>query len=108
MKKIIGIVLTFILVIVISGAVYAAQGGATIPDRSVPGAPAQNVDTETYDTPQVEIPDNEVPGGAANTTDIKDEALPKTGGIPAATFYAAGGLMVAAALVISLRKTVKS
>ncbi len=108
MKKIFTVILTLIMVVMISGAVYAAQGGTTIPDQPVPGAPAQNVDNETYNPPEVQIFDPELPGGAAKTTDIKDDILPKTGGVPAETFYAAGGLMIAAALFISLKKTTKS
>lgn len=108
MKKIFVVILTLIMIVTISSAVYAAQGGANIPDQQVPGAPAQNVDNETYNPPEVQIFDPELPGGAAKTTDIKDDVLPKTGGVPAETFYATGGLMVAAALVISLKKTAKN
>ena len=104
MKKLVGIIMTLIIVVMISASVYAAQGGVTIPESPVPGSPAQNVDTETYNPPQIEIPDVGVPGGAA-TTDIKDI---KTGGVPPETFYAAGGLMIAAALVISFKKTAKN
>lgn len=95
MKKIIAFILMMTLVVVIGSSVYAA-----------PGDPAQNVDTETYNQPPFEIPEDEVPGGAA-TTDIRGETLPKTGGMPAETFYVAGGLLIAAALVISFRKTAK-
>ncbi len=108
MKKLFGIFLILIFVFSIGSTSFAANNGTDVPDQPVPGAPIQNAVDETYNPPQVQIIDPELPGGAAKTTDIEDTTLPKTGGIPAETFYAAGGLMVAGALVISLKKTAKN
>lgn len=99
MKKIISLLLAFILVIMAATVSFAAQEDTTIPDPGAPGSPARNVDTITYDEPDIEIIDSEsIPAGSSSTS------LPKTGGIPAEVFYAAGALIVLAGLVLSIRK----
>lgn len=107
MKKLFGIFLILVFVFSIGSTSFAATNGADIPEQPVPGAPIQNAVDDTYGPPEVQIFDPEVPGGAANTTDIKDTVLPKTGGVPAGTFYAGGGVLVAAALILSMKKTAK-
>jgi LPXTG-motif cell wall-anchored protein len=49
--------------------------------------------------------DNAAGGTASVTEEETPKALPKTGGIPAEAFYAIGGIMVLAALILSMRKT---
>ncbi len=111
MKKIISLILALSLVFMIGSFSFAGTD-TDITDPSVPGAPAQNVTDDMY---VEEIDDNGVPGGTSDSStdviDIKDEeppkseALPKTGGIPAEIFYAAGALLIVVALIISLRKS---
>lgn len=115
MKKLVSLFLTVILIIIIGTYSFAAQGDTNIPDPAVPAAPAENVEAATYDEPQITIDDEEIPTGTSDTssetTEIKEETvpkgdvLPKTGGIPAEAFYAAGALFVAAALILSRKKT---
>jgi len=106
MKRIVSTILALILMITICSVSYAATGGTVIPDPNVPGAPAVNVNTETYVEPQREVGDENIPGSATVVDEQlpKGDSLPKTGGIPAETFYVAGVLIIAAALVI-LKKT---
>ncbi|HEX2946636.1 MAG TPA: LPXTG cell wall anchor domain-containing protein [Clostridia bacterium] len=115
MKKLFGIILILVFVISLGSTSLAATNGADVPDQNVPGAPAINVVDDTYDQPEREITDGELPAGtnkgSAKTADIQDQeipkALPKTGGVPAETFYVAGGVLVAAALFLSMKKTAK-
>lgn len=106
MKKIASFLLTIVLVLLIGSASLAATGDTVVPDPNVPGAPVENVNDTTYDEPQREVGDEDIPESATVVDEQtpKGDALPKTGGIPAETFYAAGVLIVAAALVI-LKKT---
>lgn len=110
MKKVLSLILALSLVMIL-GTVSFAEGNTDITDPGVPGAPAVNVDTATYDEP-VTIIDEGAAGGSVDGGNLNEavpggEALPKTGGIPAETFYAAGALIVLAALIIS-RKKVKA
>lgn len=115
MRKLFGIILILIFVFSIGSTSFAATNGVNVPDPQVPGAPAQNVDNSTYNQPAVEIQDQDVPAGpnkgSAQTIDINDQeipkALPKTGGIPAETFYVVGGVLIAAALLLSMKKTAR-
>lgn len=117
MKKILSLVLTLVLIIMIGSVSFAAAGDTVIPDPQVPGAPAENVNDETYVEPPngiVTVDDESIAGGdsetSAETIEIDEEtvpkgdALPKTGGIPAEAFYAAGALIIVAALIISKKK----
>ncbi|MGE5613688.1 MAG: LPXTG cell wall anchor domain-containing protein [Bacillota bacterium] len=109
MKKLIGLLLVFAMIFIAGSVCFAEpEDDANIPDTEVPGAPLENVDTATYDEPPVEIEEEGVPGGepdtSAEVTEIKEEELPKTGGVPAEAFYAVGGLFVVAALVLSRKK----
>lgn len=65
-------------------------------------APAVNVDSVTYTEPNIIITDNDKDKDASKKTD--KGVLPKTGGIPAEVFYAAGAVFVAAALILSRKK----
>ena len=113
MKKTLCFLLTLSLVMILGTVSFAATGDVNIPDPAVPGAPVINTETESY----VQLPDEENAGGNVDGTKDGsglnevvpggDAALPKTGGIPAETFYAAGALIVLAALIIS-RKKVKT
>ena len=116
MKKVLCLILA-LSVVMILGTVSFAAGNTNITDPAVPGAPAVNVDTATYDEPVINIIDEQNAGASTDTSkggsDLNeavpggDAALPKTGGIPAETFYVAGALIVLAALIIS-RKKVKA
>jgi LPXTG-motif cell wall-anchored protein len=109
-KKVLCLILTLSLVMILGSVSFAAAGGTNI-DEPVPGAPTVNVETETY------VPDEDNAGGSSDITkdgtDLNevtpggDARLPKTGGIPAETFYSAGALIVLAALILS-RKKVKA
>jgi len=113
-SKLIGLLLVLILVFIPGTALYATQDGIDIDDPPVPAAPAENVIDMTYE----ELQDEVVPRGDVDTftevIDITEEEIPKgdvlpqTGGIPAEVFYAAGALLIMAALVLSVKKaTVK-
>ncbi len=112
MKKTISLILVLSLVFLIGSFTFAtADTDIEVTDPALPGSPVQTVTGDMYDE---EIEDDDLPGGSdssANVIDIVDEeppkaeALPKTGGIPAETFYAAGALLIVAALVISFRKS---
>ena len=112
MKKVLCLILTLSLVMLLGTVSFAATGSTDITEP-VPGAPVIDVNAATY----VELPNETNAGGSVNgSTDGSglneavpggDAALPKTGGIPAETFYAAGALIVLAALIIS-RKKVKA
>lgn len=114
MKKVLCLILA-LSVVMLLGAVSFAAGTATVPDSAIPGG--QTVDLLTYAKTPVVIPDEQNAGGKTNgTTDGSisneavpggDAALPKTGGIPAETFYVAGALIVLAAFIVS-RKKVKA
>jgi len=106
MKRIVSLILIIVLTFSISSVCFAAPGDKVIPDPNVPAAPAENVDGLTYTLPQRVVGDENVPGSATVVDEQtpKGDALPKTGGIPAETFYAAGILIIAVALVI-LKKT---
>ncbi len=71
-------------------------------DTGDSGAPAVNVDSVTYKEPQIIITDGGKGKDASKNTDTG--VLPKTGGIPAEVFYAAGAVLVAAALILSRKK----
>ncbi len=108
MKKVLCILLTLVMVLTISTTCFAVEGDNTGEDNTGD----RNVDTKTYDEEKT-IKDEDIPEGISDTTpetvDIKEqsipEGLPNTGGIPAEAFYAAGALLVVAALILSLKKT---
>ena len=106
MKRIISAILTLVLIIMIGSVSFAAPGDAVIPDPDIPEAQAEDVIELTYLQPLREIGNQEIPGSASVVDEQlpKGDSLPKTGGIPAETFYVAGVLIIAAALVI-LKKT---
>lgn len=106
MKRITSLLIILIFALMISSVSFAATGDTAIPDSAIPGAPAENVNDLTYNQPLREVGDENVPGSATIVDELtpKGGALPKTGGIPAETFYVAGVLIIAAALVI-LKKT---
>lgn len=106
MKRIICLILIMIFSLMIINVSFAAPEDKVVPDPNVPGAPVENVDGATYTQPEREVRDETVPGSATviDEQTPKGDALPKTGGIPAETFYVAGLLIIAAALVI-LKKT---
>lgn len=89
MKKIILAVLTFVLVVSLGNACFAASEN-------------QSVGSAEYNQPQATLEENINDEGVP-----KASALPKTGGIPSEVFYVVGGLLVVSALVIS-RVTAKS
>lgn len=106
MKRIICLILIAVLSLMVAGVSFAAPEDSFVPDPIVPGAPAENAGVRTYNLEQREVGDETVPGSA---TIVDEEAprgdtLPKTGGIPAEVFYAAGIFIIAVALVI-LKKT---
>lgn len=111
MKKILCFILILSLVMIFGSASFAATGGTDIPNNGVPGG-AITTETDAY---TAELPNENIAGGSVDTT--KGGALnevvpgggvlPKTGGIPAETFYAAGALIVLVALILS-RKKVKT
>lgn len=111
-KKIISLMLALSLLFMVGSFSFAQTDDIEVSDPMVPGAPAQSVTGDMYDE---EIEDDGVPGGASDTSvrliEIEDEeppkadALPQTGGIPAGTFYAAGALLIIAALIISVKKS---
>ena len=77
MKKIICLLLTLTLIVFFGSICFAA--------------------VDAYDTEFEELIGEDTPGASVDT-------LPKTGGLPAETFYVAGVLIIAAALVISRKK----
>lgn len=105
MKRIISLILIMVLSFMIASVSFAAKD-TQVQDPKIPGAPAENVNRSTYVLPQRVVGDENVPGSATVVDEQtpKGDALPKTGGIPAETFYAAGILIIAVALVI-LKKT---
>lgn len=105
------------LVVAFSAAVvcYAApdtnDDGVDVTDQTTPLSPA-TVDDDMYDDPTVE--DNQIPFNPPDTSqqtvDVEDttvpldSSLPGTGGIPAEVFYAAGGLFIVAAVVLTFAR----
>jgi hypothetical protein len=94
MKKILSLLLIFIIILSFGGYSFAAN-------KTVD----PNNEIITYN-------DELTPGDQANTYETLDDesvarGLPKTGGIPAEAFYAAGAILIVAALIVS-RKKVKT
>lgn len=104
MKRILSLLLALTLVIMIGSVSFAAGDGTKITDPEVPGAPVENVNAATYVEPDEAIPTAPVNESVTDEVVPKGDALPKTGGIPAEAFYAAGALFVVAALIISKKK----
>ena len=96
MKKLLSILLVLTIIMMVGSFSFAAEGDVIVEETKVPGAPAENVDDTTYSEPQILVDEEEIPGGPGT--------LPKTGGIPAEAFYAAGLLLVVAGLIISMKK----
>ena len=112
MKKLISLILTFIMVLTIGVASFAEEGDGT-GDGTVNLTDVRNVDTATYDQEEtIKIESEEIPQGApdisAGIVEIEEQSipagLPNTGGIPAEAFYVAGALFVVAALILALKK----
>ncbi|NLB79502.1 MAG: LPXTG cell wall anchor domain-containing protein [Clostridiaceae bacterium] len=119
MKKAISLILALSLVFLIGSFSFATTdtsttdkeetGSTDIQADQLPGGQANNVTRDMYNEDDGET-DGES-GSSAVVIDILDEeppmaeALPKTGGVPAEIFYAAGALLIVVALLISFRKS---
>ncbi len=121
MKKFLSLLLTLTIILSAAGMCFAATEDkdegtdgkvVDIPDKEVPGAP--NVDTAVYAEQTTTIEDEDIAAGESKTStdvvDIGEEEVPKagslpdTGGIPAEVFYAAGGLLIVAALILTFAR----
>jgi len=124
LKKVISLLLVLVIAVSAVSVCYADNadadnvekltktGGKTIDikDPNLPASPS--VVDVMYNEDTVLINDGSIPASgtesSVDTVNIGDQSipqassLPKTGGIPAELFYAAGGIFVAAALVLTL------
>ncbi len=108
MKKLLSLFLAVITVFVLVSTCFA-EAEVTNGEEKTAVAPLRNVDVATYDEEQhvIEIEDEAV--SQSGVVSLNDEsipkAMPKTGGIPAEAFYAAGALLIVAALLLMGKKT---
>lgn len=109
MKKVICLILILMFTIIFLCISFAATQDIT--DPPVPGT-GDTTTTDIYDTPPPLSPPTPTP--APEGFNVDNENVPasgelvKTGGIPAELFYAAGGLCIIAAFVISRKKSKES
>jgi len=111
-RKFFSLVLVLVVVISSVSICFAANNDVQIPDTVVPAAPS--VTDDMYEEQTTFIDDADIPEGSTKTsTDTVEvgeqtvpagSSLPKTGGIPAELFYAAGGMFIVAALVLTFAK----
>lgn len=103
MKKLICLFLILVLSIGIASISFAET---VVTPEPVPGAAPETVDSVMYGNDNLIIPDQGIPGGSVTKVDTETipAGLPKTGGIPAETFYVAGALFIVAALILSRKK----
>lgn len=99
MKKFLSLLLVMAIVFAAAGICYATEDEEIdITDEETAGSP-ETVDIAEYEEGVLDIMDDSTPGGAP-TIEIAETKLPAAGGISAEIFYAAGALLIIAALVL--------
>jgi len=116
MKKLLSLFLALVIALSAVGICYATaeadDKNIEIPGEEVTGSPT--VDTAVYEEETIFIDEEPIPEGtpetSVETVDVGEEtipgdsSLPAAGGIPAEVFYAAGGLFIAVALVLTFTR----
>lgn len=100
MKKLICLLLALLFTVLFTTIAMAETN--EIDDPLVPLSP-DTVTTTQYDEIN-EFEDDPIPESGPPDTEIPDEALPQTGGIPVEVFYVAGGICILSAILLLGRK----
>lgn len=99
MKKMLCLILALLFTFLFTLSAFAATNDI---DDSLLSTGAGVVD-EQYGNKEEKFDDDDVPE-APPIIEIKDEALPQTGGIPAEAFYIIGGICIISAILLLVRK----
>lgn len=100
MKKLMCLILALIFTVLL--ATMAMATTEEVDDPLVPQS-SNTVTTTQYDEIN-EFDDDPVPESGPPETEITDDILPQTGGIPAEVFYVLGGILILSAVLLLSKK----